>query len=47
MGYLNTLFKYKWEPVKSPAGAHQWLARNVAEEDMVVDATIRRRRSGR
>jgi len=26
------------ELVKSPAGAQQWQARNVAEEDMVVDA---------
>jgi len=38
MGYLNTLFKYEWELVKSPAGANQWLARDVAEEDMVVDS---------
>ena len=38
MGYLNVLFKYVWELVKSPAGAHQWLAKDVAEEDMVVDA---------
>ncbi|MDY6842606.1 MAG: catalase/peroxidase HPI [Thermodesulfobacteriota bacterium] len=38
MGYLNMLFKYEWELVKSPAGAHQWLAKDVAEEDMVVDA---------
>lgn len=38
MGYLKTLFKYKWELVKSPAGAYQWLAINVDEEDMVVDA---------
>jgi len=38
MGYLNMLFKYDWELVKSPAGAHQWLAKDVAEEDMVVDA---------
>ncbi len=38
MGYLNVLFKYEWELVKSPAGANQWLAKNVAEEDMVVDA---------
>jgi len=38
MGYLKVLFKYDWELVKSPAGAHQWLAKNVAEEDMVVDA---------
>ncbi len=38
MGYLNTLFKYEWELVKSPAGANQWLAKDVAEEDLVVDA---------
>ncbi len=38
MGYLNTLFKYEWELVKSPAGAHQWMARDVADEDMIVDA---------
>jgi len=38
MGYLNVLFKYEWELVKSPAGANQWLAKNVDEEDMVVDA---------
>jgi len=38
MGYLNVLFKYEWELVKSPAGAHQWLAKDVAEEGMVVDA---------
>jgi catalase-peroxidase len=38
MGYLNTLFKHEWELVKSPAGANQWLAKDVAEEDMVVDA---------
>ena len=38
MGYLTMLFKYEWELVKSPAGAYQWLAKDVAEEDMVVDA---------
>ena len=38
MGYLKIIFKYKWELVKSPAGAYQWLAINVDEEDMVVDA---------
>ena len=38
MGYLKVLFKYDWELVKSPAGANQWLAVDVAEEDMVVDA---------
>jgi catalase-peroxidase len=38
MGYLRVLFKYEWELVKSPAGANQWLAKDVDEEDMVVDA---------
>ncbi len=38
MGYLKVLFKYEWELVLSPAGANQWLAKDVAEEDMVVDA---------
>ena len=38
MGYLKVLFKYEWEKVKSPAGAWQWLAKDVEEEDMVVDA---------
>jgi len=38
MGYLRVLFKYEWERVKSPAGAHQWLAKDVDDEDMIVDA---------
>ena len=38
MGYLRVLFQYEWELVKSPAGANQWLAKDVDEEDMVVDA---------
>ena len=38
MGYLKVLFKYDWELVKSPAGANQWLAKNVDDEDMVIDA---------
>ncbi|MBE0575371.1 MAG: catalase/peroxidase HPI, partial [Desulfuromonadales bacterium] len=38
MGYLKTLFKYEWELVKSPAGANQWLAKDVDELDMVADA---------
>ena len=40
MGYLKVLFKYDWELVKSPAGAHQWLAKDVAPENMVEDAHI-------
>jgi catalase-peroxidase len=38
MGYLKVLFKYEWELVKSPAGANQWLAKDVDEEDLVIDA---------
>ncbi|MCV2872900.1 catalase/peroxidase HPI [Defluviimonas sp. WL0050] len=38
MGYFKVLFKYEWELTKSPAGANIWLAKDVAEEDMVVDA---------
>jgi catalase-peroxidase len=38
MGYLKVMFKYEWELVKSPAGANQWLAKDVDEEDMVVGA---------
>ena len=38
MGYLKVLFKYEWELLKSPAGAYIWLAKDVEDEDMVVDA---------
>ncbi|MFT5681008.1 MAG: catalase-peroxidase [Myxococcota bacterium] len=37
-GYFDTLFGYEWELVKSPAGASQWLAKDVADADMIVDA---------
>jgi catalase-peroxidase len=38
MGYFKVLFKYDWELVKSPSGAHQWRAKDVEDEDMIVDA---------
>lgn len=38
VGYLKVLFKYEWELLKSPAGAYIWLAKDVDDEDMVVDA---------
>ena len=38
MGYLTMLFKYEWELVKSPAGAYQWLAKDVDAADLVVEA---------
>ncbi len=38
MGYFDVLFGYEWELVKSPAGAWQWQAKDVADEHMVPDA---------
>ena len=38
MGYFKVLFKYEYELVKSPAGAYQWIAKDVDEEDMIEDA---------
>ncbi|HUM01751.1 MAG TPA: catalase/peroxidase HPI [Thermoanaerobaculia bacterium] len=37
-GYFDMLFGYEWELVKSPAGAWQWLAKDVKEEHMIPDA---------
>jgi catalase-peroxidase len=38
MGYFDMLFGCEWELVKSPAGAWQWLAKDVADKDMIPDA---------
>jgi catalase-peroxidase len=38
MGYFKVLFGYEWELVKSPAGAHQWQAKDVKDEDLIPDA---------
>ena len=37
-GYFEMLFGYEWALVKSPAGAHQWVAKNVKPEHMIPDA---------
>ena len=37
-GYFDMLFGYEWELVKSPAGAHQWRAKDVKPEHMIPDA---------
>ncbi len=29
--FLNTLFNFEWELTKSPAGAHQWVAKDAGE----------------
>lgn len=38
MGYFDMLFGYEWELVRSPAGAQQWAAKDVADKDMIPDA---------
>ncbi len=37
-GYFDTLLGHEWELVKSPAGAYQWLAKDVKDVNMVQDA---------
>jgi len=37
-GYLETLFKYDWKLVKSPAGAHQWIPTDEKAVDQIEDA---------
>lgn len=38
MGYLETLFKYDWNLVKSPAGAFQWVPSDPGAATTVQDA---------
>ena len=38
MGYLETLFKYDWNLVKSPAGAYQWVPTDPDAANAVEDA---------
>ena len=37
-GYFDMLFGYEWDLTKSPAGAHQWVAKNVQPEHLIPDA---------
>ncbi|WP_064750157.1 catalase/peroxidase HPI [Lysobacter antibioticus] len=37
-GFFANLFGYEWELSKSPAGAHQWVAKNGAGADTIPDA---------
>ena len=39
-GYFDLLFKYEWELTESPAGAKQWKAKDVADEDLADDAHV-------
>ncbi|MBC6409146.1 MAG: catalase/peroxidase HPI [Ekhidna sp.] len=36
-GYFKMLFEHEWELKKSPAGASQWMPKDIKEEDMPVD----------
>jgi len=38
MGYFDMLFGYEWELTKSPAGAHQWVAKHCKPEHLIPDA---------
>ena len=39
-GYFEMMFTYEWELTKSPAGAWQWVAKNVRPEHMIPDAHV-------
>ncbi len=36
--YFDILFKYEWVLTQSPAGAHQWIPKDIAASDTVPDA---------
>lgn len=40
MGFLENLFKWDYELTKSPAGKHQWTAKNPEAQDTIPDAHI-------
>ena len=37
-GYFDMLFGYEWELTKSPAGAHQWVPKDLKPEHLIPDA---------
>ncbi|GAA4590112.1 catalase/peroxidase HPI [Planotetraspora phitsanulokensis] len=37
-GFFENLFRYEWELTKSPAGAHQWVAKDGAGAGTIPDA---------
>lgn len=39
-GYFEMMFGYEWELTKSPAGAWQWVAKDVKPEHMIPDAHV-------
>ena len=39
-GYFEMMFTYEWELTKSPAGAWQWVAKDVRPEHLIADAHV-------
>ncbi len=39
-GYFEMMFSYEWELTKSPAGAWQWVAKDVRPEHLIPDAHV-------
>jgi catalase-peroxidase len=39
-GYFEMMFTYEWELTKSPAGAWQWVAKDVRPEHLIPDAHV-------
>jgi catalase-peroxidase len=46
MSYFDVLFGYEWELTKSPAGAQQWAAVSLAENDHAPDAENASQKAG-
>ncbi len=46
MSYFDVLFGYEWELSKSPAGAQQWVPKNLADKDHAPDAEDTARKVG-
>jgi len=45
-GYFDVLLGYDWELVQSPAGAHQWAAKDLADKDKAPEASDSSQRVG-
>lgn len=46
MSYFDVLLGYDWELTKSPAGAWQWAAKNLADKDHAPDPELANKRVG-
>ncbi len=46
MSYFDVLFGYEWELSKSPAGAQQWVPKNLKDDDKAPDAEDKSKKVG-